>query len=393
MQLTASGARLAGLDLARFLAIAGMIVAHTVPYDQQGPVAGWLVTGNASTLFAVVSGFSVALASRRYLEAGEAWAARAALLARGGCVVAVGLVLAVLQQQAVIVLVYLGVAMWLAVPLLTARRWIVLSVCAVLALVVPVLNWWLRDDLQTISELWSPGFLDLGDPLKLVRAVLLTGTYPALTWLVYLLVGMLLGRAAIASVAAGRATRFAGTLAGAGAVTAFVAAVLSTAALTLLPAAADPGEAQEYGGPTGDATGILLGLPHSGTVLDLLRGLGVSAAVVGLCLLLLALLPRAASLLRPFIAAGAAPLSAYVLHILTLAVIAALASTLPLGDEPWWVAGWGAALLNIAIVSALGALLAVFRVRGPFEIAVSRAAAAAGRSATQARADRARSGG
>lgn len=387
------GARLAGLDLARFLAIAGMIVAHTVPHDEQGPVAGWLVTGNASTLFAVVSGFSVALASRRYLEAGDAWAARAALLARGACVIAVGLVLAVLQQQAVIVLVYLGVALWLAVPLLTARRWVVLTVCGVLALAVPVANWWARAELQTVSELWSPGFLDLGDPVKLGRAVLLTGTYPALTWLVYVLIGMLLGRATIASVGVGRVTRTAGIMAGAGAAAAVVATGLSVVATTLLPGAADPGEAQEYGGPTGDAGGILLGLPHSGTVLDLLRGVGVSAAVIGLCLLLLGAVPRAGLALRPFIAAGAAPLSSYVLHILTLAVIAALAFDASPGAAPWWVEGWGVAVLNIAIVSALGAALVVLRVRGPFEIAVSRAAAAAGRSASRTRADKAQPGG
>src|SRR6478735_99038 len=231
------GTRVAGLDLARFLAIAGMIVAHTVPPDEQGPVAGFLVTGNASTLFAVVSGFSVALASRRYLEAGQAWAARVALLARGTCVVAVGMVLAVLQQQAVIVLVYLGVAMWLAAPLLTARRWVVLTVCGLLAAVVPVVNWWTRAELGVVSELWSPGFLDVQDPVRLVRAVLLTGTYPALTWLVYLLIGMLLGRA-VMSAGAGRSRRLAGGLAAAGAALAAAAAALSTLVVALVPTSA-----------------------------------------------------------------------------------------------------------------------------------------------------------
>jgi hypothetical protein len=297
----------------------------------------------------------------------------------------------VLQQQAVIVLVYLGVAMWLTVPLLTARRWVVIAVCAVLVLLVPIASWWLRDELQTVSELWSPGFLDVGDPLKLVRAVLLTGTYPALTWLVYLLVGMLLGRATIASLAEGGVTRRAAVMAWTGAATALVAAVLSAVAATLLPGASEPDEFQEYGGPTGDITGILLGLPHSGTVLDVLRGVGVSAAVVGLCLVLLGTVPRAAAPLRPFIAAGAAPLSSYVLHILSLAVIAALAFDLAPGALPWWAEGWGAAVLNIAIVSALGAVLALLRVRGPFEISVSRVAAAAARSVTRARADRAES--
>ena len=365
-------ARLAGLDLARFLAIAGMIVAHTVPQDEQGTVPGYLVTGNASTLFAVASGFSVALASRRYLAEGAIRSARVALLVRGAMVIVIGLFLALLEQQAVVVLVYLGVAMCLAVPFIASRTSTVVVWAAVLAAIVPVFNWWIRTVALLDSETWSIGFPELLDPARALRGVLLTGTYPALTWLVYLLVGLLLGRAAITATQSGRGMRFAIVLAASGTGAALLAGALSVGAGLLLGAGNPP--VQFYGGPIGSASTLLSAVPHSGTVLDIVRGIGVSGAAIGLCLLLFAAAPRAASLLRPLIAAGAAPLSAYVLHLLTLAVVAAVASQLPLAGTPWWVEGWGAAALNIAIVVALGAALAAAHERGPFEVGISRLA-------------------
>ena len=191
------GTRVLGLDLARFLAIAGMVVAHTVPDDEQGPVAGFLVNGNASTLFALASGTSAVLASRRYLAVGEAGRARVSLAIRGACLILLGLLLGSLPQQAVIVLVYLGAALLLAVPFLTAPRWVLIGAAALLAVVVPPLNVLARQSLDVFSDGFSVSVVDVADPVRALRTVLLTGTYPALTWLVYILAGMLVGRALV----------------------------------------------------------------------------------------------------------------------------------------------------------------------------------------------------
>ncbi|MEB4614241.1 acyltransferase, partial [Leucobacter sp. M11] len=117
------GGRLVGIDLARFLAICGMVVAHVrvIDWAADKPL-NTVFDGNPSTLFAVLGGVSVVLATRRYLVAGDVAAARWSLFARGGIVVLIGLLLGLLEDApAVVVLVPFGVAMWGAIPFLRVR--------------------------------------------------------------------------------------------------------------------------------------------------------------------------------------------------------------------------------------------------------------------------------
>ena len=59
--------RLRGIDLARTVAIVGMVGAHlNVRYvDDPWGDLGWVVTGRSSALFAVLAGLSIALVSGR----------------------------------------------------------------------------------------------------------------------------------------------------------------------------------------------------------------------------------------------------------------------------------------------------------------------------------------
>ncbi|WP_068981808.1 hypothetical protein [Leifsonia xyli] len=305
-------ARLVGVDLARFLAVVGMV-------------------------FAVLCGVSVTLAYRKYLEAGDILAAQIALLTRGALLVLIGLVLTIPLQLAAIVLVYLGVAMWLSVPFLRVRGWVVALVAGLLTMIVPPVNWLVRQQLQlagpqpmeqgTAVDL-SRGTMSLFDvaahPVEAVRDVLLTGTYPVSTWLVYLLVGILIGRALLSAVATGRGKRFAAILAGGGAaLAAFSIAVswcvyygfaraqqiqaLGSETFSATGLTVDEiilGSSQ--GGPSGAWSSLLLDAPHSGTVLDVTRGVGIAGAIIGLCLLACWALPRIPWALRPVLAAGAA---------------------------------------------------------------------------------------
>ena len=57
------GARLVGIDVARCMALLGMVATHVLPSDPDGrpPLGQWLAGGPASALFALLAGVSLAL--------------------------------------------------------------------------------------------------------------------------------------------------------------------------------------------------------------------------------------------------------------------------------------------------------------------------------------------
>ncbi len=112
--------RMPGIDLARFLAIVGMIAVHTLQVTAPNPVLD-LSNGNASTLFAVLAGVGAALASRAALQAGATATARLALVARGAGLVGLGLLLGLMPSPAVVILVYLGVTFVVMAAFIRAR--------------------------------------------------------------------------------------------------------------------------------------------------------------------------------------------------------------------------------------------------------------------------------
>lgn len=380
--------RFDGIDLARFLAIAGMIVTHVVLPVEPHSLAAW-ANGNASTLFAVLAGVSAILSTRRHLAVGAIGAARVSLLTRALLLIGVGFALAPLQQPAVIVLVYLGAALAFVVPFLRVRTWIVATAAAVLAVAVPPINVAVRAALGVVNEGGSLGITDLGnDPGMALRSLFLTGMYPVGTWVVYLLVGMIAARVLVRAADSGRLTALAWRMAALGAAIAIAASAAGTVLYqAVVRPALEPGlqldalpsgitvddilRVSGYGSPAG-YPGLLLDSAHTGSLLDLTRGVGIALAVIGACLLLCTV-PRVNALLRPVRAAGAAPFTAYTLHILSLALISSALNTLSETTDalPWWAFGWGAAGLQLGALIALGIVLALLRRRGPLEALTS----------------------
>lgn len=401
-------ARLVGIDFARFLAIPGMMCAHLLPQPGMPAHQAWvssLVDGNASTLFAVIGGISVILATRRYLEAGAYAAAAWAMAVRGVIVIVIGATLAMLPVSVVVVLVYFGVAMLCTIPFLRMPvRWLLVS-AALIALVEPVVNTALRDSLDVTSEGGGLPWTELADPALAVRAVFVTGTYPVITWLVYLLVGMALARLLLAARRDERAeARF---ILRSG-VTGLLLTVLSLGASRLIfelwgraaIIAATPGidpllldelvGQSAYGAPvSGDWWWLLGAAPHTGTVFDVLRGVGVALFVIALMLAFARWAPRwLLTALRPVSAAGAAPLTIYTVHVLGVAVTTSVIMLLEPGsftELPWWYLGWQILAVHVVVVLGIGAVLAVFGTRGPLEAFVSDAATQAARRASRGR--------
>ncbi|WP_306231306.1 heparan-alpha-glucosaminide N-acetyltransferase domain-containing protein [Agrococcus beijingensis] len=378
--------RLVGIDLARLVAVAGMMAAHTVlnaePERPAAVVA--LVDGPPSTLFAVLGGVSVVLAARTRLAAGDRGGALRSTAVRGLLVAALGVLIAPLATAVFVVLVPFGVSIVLAGLLLVARSWAIAVVAAAL--------WAGGGTLAALGrhEL-LPALERGGAPMALVDpalGVLLTGVYPVVTWLVYLLVGMLVARALLAARRGGRERVVLAGLAALGAVLVAAALPLSELGVRVLAAstyaalgdaARDVILANGYGAVPGlEPAWQLVAAPHSGTPTDIARTVGIALLVIGLLGLAVSLLPRAAvRVLEPLRAAGGAPLTIYVVHVVLVSTMAAALA----GVAPGLVHGWGAWALQLAVALAIGALLAATGARGPLERLIGRiAGAAAGRA-------------
>jgi hypothetical protein len=357
-----------------------MVAAHVLDArDAEGHLTWhrWLVEGRASALFAVLAGVILALMSRRTNAAG--------LAVRALLVALVGLALGELDTGLAVILTYYGLLFLLGLPFLRLRARSLFACAAGWVLAGPVVSQLLRRHLP-VRGAASPAFDQLAHPLRLLSELLLTGYYPCLTWLAYLLLGLAIGRCDLRS----RSVHTGLVL---GALAAAVLTFVVSRALTeqawvlrrLLPDAGAYGDVSTAdafvdaisGGmhgttPAGGSWAWLLVVaPHSGTPFDLAHTGGSAALVIGLCLALVARLPapsaRAAALA---FGAGTATLSLYSLHVV-------------MRTEPVWPdevpASFGR---HVLVLVALGAVLVAARRRGPLEAVVSTASAAVSRWTT-----------
>lgn len=369
-----AGTRLVGIDLARLAAVAGMMAAHTVLWDDPAPGVVAFVDGPPSTLFAVLGGVSVVLAARQRLAAGDRRGAIRSTLARGAVVAVLGIVIAPLATAVFVVLVPFGVSIALAGLLLALPSWALAALAAVLWAAGGSLAAIARDRLPAaLDDPQGPGVALLGAAVDVV----LTGVYPVVTWLAYLLVGMLLARALLAARARGRERRALATVGVAGAALIAAAVAASELGVRLVAEAVleQPAEAMRdsilmnaYGAAQGtEPAWQLVAAPHSGTPTDMARTVGIGLVAIALLGLLAASLPpRALRALEPLRAAGAAPLTIYVVHVVLLSTLALAAPELS--------TGWGAWAAQLAVAIGIGAILAASRARGPLERLVGAAA-------------------
>jgi uncharacterized membrane protein len=353
-------ARLAGVDAARAVALAGMASVHVLPVlarDGTETVAGAVAAGRASALFAVLAGVGIALGTggTRPPAAGRAHAAAAAgLLVRGVLVALVGLALVELEPPVAVILAYYGLLFAVAAPLLRLRAPTLGAAAALWCLLGPVASHLLRVG-SSAGPGEQPGFAALAAPGRLLRELAVTGYYPVLPWATYLLAGMAVGRSDLRS---GRVA--AGLLAGGAAL---AVAASAGSALLLGPGGGagvlGPELAEwRYGTVPADTWWWLaVEAPHTGTPFDLAHTTGTALAVLGAMLLLARVAP---AVVWPLAAVGAIPLTLYALHVTALAL-------LPHDDA--------ATVLVAHLLAALviGAGLRAAGCRGPLEAAVGAA--------------------
>lgn len=286
--------RILGVDLARGLAVLGMYAAHvavTEPFDWAAP-GTWLdvVNGRSSILFALLAGVSIAIISggSRPLDRDALDSARIRIAVRAGLVFLLGTWLVSLDSGIAVILPVYAVLFLCSLPVLRWRPRSLFLLAAVTALVSPLLM---------VVALG----LTRGDGA--IVDLLLTGSYPAVIWITFLLVGLGVGRLQL------RSAEVRAALAGVGTTLAVVGYTGGALAAGLVRPA-----------PTGrfDLTLLATAEAHSGSPFEVVGSTGFALAVLGLCLLLSSALRWA---VYPLAAVGAMALTAYTLHVVIVAAI------------------------------------------------------------------------
>jgi uncharacterized membrane protein len=324
--------RLTGVDAARGVALVGMMSVHIVPaVGDDGTVATayLLVSGRAAALFALLAGVGLALATgaRRPYQGRRLWAARGGVVARAVVVAAVGLVLGTFETPVAVILVYYGVFFVVTTPFLGLRARTLAVCAATAALVVPVVSHLLRPDLPP-RERGSPTFDSLGDPAGLLTQLTLTGYYPALPWLAYLLTGLAVGRLALGSARVQVTVLAVGAALAAGAKALAWLLLHPLGGYEALAASVPPGSTVDLYGldrsldiglfgttPTTSWWWLTVASPHASTPLDLAHTTGTSLVVLGALLLAARVV---APVLFPLAAAGSMTLTLYSVHVVAV---------------------------------------------------------------------------
>ena len=304
--------RIAGLDLARGLAVLGMIGAHLdLTENLSWSPASWqaLVYGRPAVLFGVLAGVSIALLSggTRPATGDDLMRARVRIMVRAAWVFLIGGLLELLGTEVLVILGVYAVLFVLALPFLrwSPRRLLLLA--AGLAVVAPPASL-LLSQVAVMAEAETA-----------FASLVLTGAYPVLWWWAFVLVGLAIGRLDLFA----RRVRAILFLAGAAAAVAgYALGWLSTQLLANGVAVSEPADAYErMPGWTEESIGqwewawLSGAQPHTGTPFWLLASAGVATAVIAACLVAADASPR---LTYPVASVGAMALTAYSLHIVVL---------------------------------------------------------------------------
>lgn len=374
MKPIVTAGRVVGLDVARAVALVGMMATHILPgIDTEGlTLSQSIAGGRASALFAVLAGVSIALMSGRSApyRGRDRTDAAAGLAVRAVLIAGVGLLLGEADSGIAVILTYYGVLFLLAIPFLGLRAPALAVLGAVWLVVAPVVSHLVRPHLPA-SSYTSPDLAALADPWQLLTELTFTGYYPAVPWVAYLLAGMALGRAALGSWRTTVAVGAVGAgLAALGWSLSEVLLSLPGARQALIETATGVGmqatldltlQRGTYGTtPTGSWWWLAVHAPHSATPFDLAHTIGTSLLVIAVAIALGRLLP---SLLAVVFGAGAMTLTLYSAHVVSRA------------DGLWDGDDLGTFVGQVVTVLVVGALFRLARSRGPLEALVGRAQA------------------
>lgn len=285
-----SPTRIDGVDLARGLAVIGMLAAHLLVLGDvvwsDPSTYGGLVHGRSSILFATLAGVSIGLVTGgpRPLTGDRLGTARLRLLVRAGAIWVIGVLLIFLAVPVYVILPAYAILFVLAIAVLRLRARGLFLLAAAVGLVAPF-----PQMLIDAQPFWST--LEGAD-----LAIAIGWHYPFLTWFAFVLAGMGAARLDLRA----RATPWA--LAAAGAVLAVAGAVLD----------ALHGADEDFGETVWTAE------PHSSGLYEVIGSGGSALLVIGVCVLLCR--TPLTWLALPLRTVGSMPLTAYSAQIVVWAL-------------------------------------------------------------------------
>ncbi|WP_225998092.1 heparan-alpha-glucosaminide N-acetyltransferase domain-containing protein [Myceligenerans pegani] len=363
-----SAERVPGIDIARGLAVLGMFTAHVgVTSTDLTTFEGWLgfSHGRSSILFATVAGVSLGLATgRREPPSGKDLAtARMAILARATALLVLVAFLDLLGTRVALILGFYAAYFVLALPFLRLRPSELAPIAVMIGVLGPPIAYYGPELLARLGlrlpRDGSGAFTDF----------LLTGHYPAIAWMAFVLAGLAVGRSDL------RSTRLRLGLVGGGFGVAFLCALVS-AGMTAAAGGREAIEANlrqattEWAGPGALGLGdpwptpqyLWLDGPHDDTMLEVFGSGGFALGVIGLCLYAGRI---GARVLAPLAAVGAMALTVYSAQI--VAIWAVTAGGFDLLDPPTnGPLGW-MVLITLVAATLWRALLG----QGPLERAMA----------------------
>nr|WP_269449713.1 DUF418 domain-containing protein [Auraticoccus cholistanensis] len=290
--------RVVGVDVARAVALLGMVVAHAAPRGAADGWDSWLLVAaseRSRLLFAVTAGLGLGLLTGGAVRRDDRRRLRDRVAARGLLLLVLGSLLTLLDPPVRVILDEYGLAFWLVLPLvfLPTRLLLVLALAGVLVLPGAAAA------LATVPAVRS---LRL-EPWGVLVEWAVTGSYPLAVWVPVLLLGVAVTRLDLTRV------RRVGRLA---------AGAAAVAVLGLVAGA-------QLATPTEVAVGSAArGVPRLAvaTSLTVAGNVAVGLACALLLVALTTVVPRLGRLLAPLAAAGAMPLTLYTAQVLLLWALA-----------------------------------------------------------------------
>lgn len=312
--------RIVGIDVARGLAVLGMITAHVgvIGTDFFSPT-GWLavVDGRSAATFALLAGVSIALLSGgAEAPAGPSLVrARVRIWVRAVVLMMLGLFLTLLGTPVAVILPSYAAYFVLVLPFLRTPPTALLALAAGVAVIGPPVCFAATDAMEAYTGPWS-----------LLADLLVSGYYPAGVWMAYVFTGLAVGRMDLTRPDLHRLLLLAGPCL---AVLGYVGG----------------GFAIRIGSSAGAGPQVLRLLtsePHADTTFEVVGNIGVSLTVLGVCLVLAQRWRRP---LYPLESVGALALSAYSFQIVAIFLLGAAVVRQP-------AVGTHLAFLGVTLVAA-----------------------------------------
>ncbi|WP_027155987.1 DUF418 domain-containing protein, partial [Mesorhizobium sp. WSM2561] len=287
--------------------------AHVAPHPSEGGVSGFvleLAHGRSSALFAFLAGFSLVLITGRIPKTGQAGRQAATkIVIRALILLILGLLLKATGTPVEVVLAYYGLCFLLVLPLCRLDAVTLAAIALSTAFVLPQLAFLINQMMD--EEMAFDPFVTL----------LLSGMYPAITWIPFIIAGMAVARLNLTKVTTRR------WLATAGIALAVLGYGGSALALHYVPGVAEA--ITEQGGDIGDLwwsnagewfrsfeagpVWLWVASPHTETTFSILGNTGVALLVLAISLVVSD--TRLRVLTGPIVAVGSMSLTAYVLHL------------------------------------------------------------------------------